>query len=79
MFNGKLFTRDVAFRTAWYNGGYLGINRDTSETSNFAVAEVLVWSRALSSSDLWQVSSALAAKYCLCVPAQRISRPACAC
>ena len=71
MVNGNLYSGgDRVIKTPWADSGSLVINRGNTEVSDFAVMELIVWNRTLSSSDLWQVSSALAAKYCLCVPAQ---------
>ena len=68
MINGQLYSSNGGGKTTpWQGGGTIGINAGGygGEYSDFAVAELLVWNRALGSSELWQVSSTLAAKYCL--------------
>lgn len=49
--------------------GALGINTFSgTEDSNFAFAELLVWSRALNQAEMYTVSAALSARYCLTMP-----------
>ena len=53
--------------TPFMSSGTIGINYGgtTTEYSAFGVAELMIWNRTLSTSELYQVSSMLAAKYSL--------------
>lgn len=59
----------VAQGQTWSAPTQLAINpASRGEASDFAVAEILVWNRALSGAELYAAQSALGAKYCLTQP-----------